>query len=600
MNSNLRWKLVTLALVAHGVLLQPTARADDPIKLVAAFSRPLLKFSNRSRQTVLTRLLEESELRMPDGKRIEVEKLPMTSEEMIAGVLNGTLKAHILVPTSHVYLELADREWSLRTGKALTAEQYVLTHQPHVLAVRRPMAEAMGWPAKEIGWAEVIEVARGGWKTAGHSEWGTLRLVFANPDFSDAGLHAMMSVALGTLGKSKGITSEDTAGPAVAAAFKAIDNAVVWYPLTTEDFLCNEALEVPPRCHMTFLPEHLMLALNERSIRRKAPPDWVAIYPTKGTIVDNVTAAVVQREWVTPEQREAANAVLKQLRTPEVQKRIMAMGYRPVLPGLALDASLAEAMGIDPSRPREAVDMPPTEVILDCLAAWKKQWKARNAEGTESIVAAATTPAPAPSLQTTSHLTPVVQCVHVAKPSIITIRNPSTNKVSGTGVLIDARGYAITAAHVVRDEKNLPVNFLDSDDKVLDSEVVWKDADQDLAIVRIQAPRKYPAVKFADPTVLEAGETVVVIGDPLGYQGSVTMGIISAMGRQITMPSGAVIGKLIQTDAAVNPGNSGGPLLDANGDLIGIVIAIRSDATNIAFAIPVDRVRARVKEHVPN
>jgi S1-C subfamily serine protease len=600
MNINLRWKLVTLAVVAHAVLLQPTARADEPIKLVAAFSRPLLKFSNRSRQAVLTHLLEESELRMPDGKRIEVEKLPMSSEEMIAGVLNGTLKAHILAPTSHIYLELADREWSLRTGKSLTAEQYVLTHQPHVLAVRRQMAKAMGWPAKEIGWAEVMEVARGGWKMVGHPEWGSLRLLLANPDFSDAGLHAVVSIALGTLGKSKGLTSEDIGKPAVAAAFKAIDNAVVWYPSTIADFLTNEALDVPPRCHMTFLPEHLMLALNERSVRRKAPPGWVAIYPTTGTIVGNVTAAVVQRDWVTPEQREAANVVLKQLRRPEVQKRVMAMGYRPALPGLALDASLAEAMGIDLNRPREAIDMPPTEVILDCLAAWKNQWKARIAEGSESVVAAGTTLAPAPSLQTTSHLTPIVQCVHVAKPSVITIRHSNNNKISGTGVIVDARGYAVTAAHVVRDEKNVLVNFLDSEDKALESEVVWKDPDQDLAIVRIQVPRKYPVVKFADPTVLEAGETVVVIGDPLGYQGSVTMGIVSALGRQITMPSGAVIGKLIQTDAPINPGNSGGPLLDANGELMGIVIAIRSDASNIAFAIPVDRVRARVKEHIPD
>jgi S1-C subfamily serine protease len=600
MESNLRCSFVALAIVAQAGLFQQTARGDESVKLVVAVSRPLLKFATRSRETVLTRVLENSELRTPGGKQIEIERVPMTSDEMIPGILSGSLKAHVLMPSSHVYLELADREWSLRTGKPLTAEQVVFMQQPYVLAVRRQMAEAMGWPTKDIGWAEVIEVARGGWKTVGHPEWGSLKLLLANPDYSDEGLHAVMSIALGTLGRSKGLTSDDLGGPAVAAAFRAIDNAVVWYPSTIDDFLAYQALDLPLRCHMTFLPEHLLLSLNERSARRKAPPAWVAIYPTKGTVVDNVMAAVVQRDWVTPEQREAASVALNQLRTPEVQKRMMAMGYRPALPDLTLDATLAEAMGIDLKRPQEAIELPPTEVILDSLSAWEKVWKSRNAEGGEMAPASATAMAPAPSLQTLSHLTPIVQCVHLAKPSIITIRHSDNNKISGTGIIVDPRGYAVTAAHVVREEKTVLVNFLDSADKILETEVVWKDADQDLAIVRLQAPGKYPAVKFADPTGLESGETVVAIGDPLGYQGSVTTGIISSMGRQITMPSGAVIDKLIQTNAAINPGNSGGPLLDANGELIGIVIAIRSDAQNIAFAIPVDRVRARVKEHLPN
>src|SRR5437868_4353603 len=82
-------------------------------------------------------------------------------------VLGGTLKAHILIPTSDVYLDLADKDWTLRTGKPLTGERLTFMQQPYVLAVRRPMAEAMGWPAKEIGWADVVEIARDGWKAAG-------------------------------------------------------------------------------------------------------------------------------------------------------------------------------------------------------------------------------------------------------------------------------------------------------------------------------------------------------------------------------------------------------------------------------------------------
>jgi hypothetical protein len=599
MNVTVPWRFVTLAILAHATLIQETARAEESVKLVVAVSRPLLKFATRSRQTVLTRILEESELRTPGGKRIQIEPITMTSDEMIKEVLNGSLKAHILIPSSHVYLDLADREWSLRTGKPLTAEQAVFMYQPYVLAVRRQMAEAMGWPAQDIGWADVINVARAGWKSIGHPEWGSLKLIIANPDFSDAGLHAVMSVALSTVGRPEELTSEALGGSALATNFKALDNTVVWYPSTIDDFLRNEALDVPPRCHMAFLPEHLMLTLNDRHARRNAPPGWVAIYPTKGTFVDSITAAVIQREWVTQEQREAASVALKLLKTPEAQKRLMAMGYRPALPDLTLSAPLAEAMGIDPTRPRQAIELPPVEVVLDCLSLWEKEWKSRNAEVENRVPVTATALTAPTSLPTTSHLTPIVQCVRLAKPSIITIRSSKTKKIKGTGVIVDARGYALTNAHVVGKDNTVEVSFIGSADRVLVGEVMRKDVNQDLAVIRIHPPGKYPVARFAERNDVDVGETVVAIGNPLGYQGSVTVGIISGLNRQLDIPSVGVIDNLIQTDASINPGNSGGPLLDANGELIGIVMAIRSDAENIAFAIPADRLRAYVKQHLP-
>src|SRR5262249_6795974 len=258
-------------------------RAEEPVKLVVAYSRPLVKYTNQTDPAVLIQLLFESELKTPGGKRIEITSVPMSSREMVEGVLNGTLKAHVIIPSSEVYLELADREWTLRTNKPLTSEKVTFMQQPYVLAVRRPMAEAMGWPKKDVGWADVVEIAREGWKAAGHPEWGSLRLVLSNPKFAESGVQSVGSRQLGMPGKSKGLTAEELGGPVHAAAVKALDNAVVWYPASIEDFVRNEVLGVPPRCHMTFLPEHKLLVLNERSARRKAPPDWVAIYPAKGT-----------------------------------------------------------------------------------------------------------------------------------------------------------------------------------------------------------------------------------------------------------------------------------------------------------------------------
>src|SRR5204862_320986 len=104
---------------------------------------------------------------------------------------------------------------------------------------------------------------------------------------------------------------------------------------------------------------------------------------------------------------------------------------------------------------------------------------------------------------------------------------------------------------------------------------------------------------YGEPDGLEVGETVIAIGNPLGYTGTVTVGIVSAMGRELDLPTGVTLKGLIQTDAGINPGNSGGPLLDIEGQLVGIVFAVRSGAENIAFAIPVDRAQAYAKKHIP-
>ena len=572
------------------------ARAEDVIKLLVAYSRPLLKYTTQSDQAALMQILFESELRTPGGKRIEIERVGMSSREMVEGVLSGSLKAHVIIPSSEVYLDLADREWTLRTGKPLTSEQVTFLQQPYVLAVRRPMAEALGWPKKDVGWADVVEVARSGWQAVGHPEWGPLRLVLSNPNFADSGVNSVVSIAFGILQKSKGVSAEELSGPVHAAAIKALDNAVVWYPSSIEEFVRNEVLGVPPRCHMTVVPEHVMLTLNDRSARRKAPPDWVAIYPAKGTILDNITGAVVQREWVTQEQREAAAMALKLLKGPGVQKRLMATGHRPVLPNLALTAPFTEAMGLDPKRPKDRIEMPPVEVILDCLSAWNNEWKSRNTEAAGTASSAITLSAAPSSLKKHANLSPTVQCVHRAKPSTVAIKHSDTKAVRGTGVIIDARGYAITNSHVVGKDKTVAVSLLDKDDKVHKGEVVFVDPNQDLAIVRIVTPGKYPAINYSDSSEREVGETVIAIGNPLGYTGTVTVGIISALDRDITGPSGVVLPKLIQTDAGINPGNSGGPLLDIDGNLVGIVFAVRSGAQNIAFCIPADRVHAYVKK----
>lgn len=159
----------------------------------------------------------------------------------------------------------------------------------------------------------------------------------------------------------------------------------------------------------------------------------------------------------------------------------------------------------------------------------------------------------------------------------------------GSGAVIHPDGYVITNAHVVARAAALKIIFANQTEH--EAETVAVDEKHDLAVLRITGKERFPAITMGRSHDLMIGETVVAIGNPLGYQHTVTAGIISALHRRLEVGEEVAYEDLIQTDTSINRGNSGGPLLNVLGELIGLTTAIRSDAQNIGFAIPVDTIR---------
>ncbi len=157
----------------------------------------------------------------------------------------------------------------------------------------------------------------------------------------------------------------------------------------------------------------------------------------------------------------------------------------------------------------------------------------------------------------------------------------------GSGVVVHPSGYVVTNAHVVARADDVQVTFADGSSAK--ARRIAVDTEHDLAVLKIDAGRPLPSVAMGRSDDIMVGETVVAIGNPLGLQHTVTAGIVSALGRDLPINPDVVYKGLIQTDTPINPGNSGGPLLNINSELIGINSAIRGDAQNIGFAIPVDR-----------
>ncbi len=186
----------------------------------------------------------------------------------------------------------------------------------------------------------------------------------------------------------------------------------------------------------------------------------------------------------------------------------------------------------------------------------------------------------------------VVGVAEKLSPAVVHIsvagRDKRQPRGSGSGLIITPDGYALTNRHVVHGARSIEITL--NDGRAFTAEPVGEDAPTDVAVLRISSTN-LPVADLGDSQSLRVGQLVVAIGNPLGFQCTVTAGVISALGRTLRTESGRVVENVIQTDAALNPGSSGGPLVNSEGKAIGINTAIIYPAQGLCFAIPINAVK---------
>ena len=332
-----------------------------------------------------------------DGTCIDVEVQKVASGVAAQRLADGWDTATdgprpvIWSPASSAWGQILNQRLSTAGKPAMATDPVSFMNTPLVIAMPRPMAEALGWPDQPIGWSDILALSRSanGWADEGHPEWGRFRLGKTNPNYSTSGLHALIAQTYAATGKTAGLSSEDLQNPTVQQYGRDIESSVVHYGDITMTFLNNwfradrrgtalnyaSAVAVEEKSLIDYNAGNPDGELDQGEKPRKPRTPLVAIYPTEGTLYSDNPLFILDADWVSGPQRAAAQQFQKFVMEPKNQEKVLKFGFRPGNPAVAVGAPITADNGVDPNQPQTLLEVPSGAVMDELLGRWAEQRK---------------------------------------------------------------------------------------------------------------------------------------------------------------------------------------------------------------------------------
>lgn len=313
------------------------------------------------------------------GSTIVVEATALGSIEAVDAILAEQIKPTVWSPASSLYLPVANERWRQNHSADLvsgTPKDLVLS--PVVIAMWKPMAEALGWPNKPIGWADIAQLATSdkGWAAFNYPEWGTFKFGHTHPDYSNSGLVSIIAEAYAGAGKPRGLTVDDLQNTKVKDFMGAVESSIIHYGTSTGFFGQRMFERGPSYLSAAVLYENLVVAQEAKRIAGTSQQTpVVAIYPKEGTFWSNHPYVILDAPWVTDEQKAAAEDFAAFLLDKPQQQRAMELGFRPADPSIPLAAPLDANHGVDPAQPKTVLEIPSAKVIAGVQQLWREKKK---------------------------------------------------------------------------------------------------------------------------------------------------------------------------------------------------------------------------------
>jgi Ca-activated chloride channel homolog len=272
-----------------------SAPAKPSVTVVLAFGS-----EKKSWLTDAIQRFNDSAPRLPGGELVRVEGQAVGSGAAVEDLVDGTIKAHAWAPASTMYKDVFARAWTAHQGAVggkadVLDDGKSLVVSPVVIAIWKPMAQALGWPDKPVGWADVLSLSKDpkGWAGKGHAEWGSFKFGHTHPTFSNSGTLSVLAEAYAALGTTRGLSKEALAKPKVAPFMESIEQSVVHYGKSTGFFSDKMLARGPSFLSAAVLYENLVVESYTRPDLAQRDLDLVCVYPKEGTFwIDNPYGAL--------------------------------------------------------------------------------------------------------------------------------------------------------------------------------------------------------------------------------------------------------------------------------------------------------------------